>query len=325
VAVVKVRPWLQFRRAQAYHLRGACRKAAALYAQVLSACPADHGALLWRGLALAECGDYAGACREIEKAMALRPEAAAGRIFLARVLCDWGRWNEARAILVEGLAGQENQQAAGLLALCHLRAGDLEAARQIIARGLPHAPWLLGRLLAGLEEKAAPASGPEQNPAERPLQVFHRGGRRDLRRGLLYLRAEKWQKALDAFQRAHAALPKDPRVAYGLGVSLYYLEKFEESRRVLEAAGDLDEPFASDAQAALGKAVLELGDARRALLLLRRAIAHGAATPENYYALGLALLRSGRPVPARKAFEKCATPAFVRQRLAGISSPQPPD
>ncbi|MBI3697659.1 MAG: tetratricopeptide repeat protein, partial [Acidobacteria bacterium] len=196
-----------------------------------------------------------------------------------------------------------------LLALCSLRAGDSKRASQILAQGLPQAPWLLGRLLAAIEERAG--IPPREAPAEIPAAPARFGG---LRRGLVYLRSEKWGKALAAFR---ATPPDNPKVGYGLGVSLYYLGQFEESRqRLLEVLDRLDNPFRSEARTTLGKNTLELGDARGAILLLRQAITAGSSIPDNYYALGLAFLRSGRTTLARRAFERCATPEFVRQRLA---------
>jgi tetratricopeptide (TPR) repeat protein len=51
---VGITSWQLFRKAQAWHRRGAYYRAAAFYQQALAANPADQGAWLWRGLALAE-------------------------------------------------------------------------------------------------------------------------------------------------------------------------------------------------------------------------------------------------------------------------------
>ena len=203
----------------------------------------------------------------------------------------------------------------GLLAACLLRMGDTEGARKILEdRSLMVAArWVLGRVLAVIEERIG--IEPPEPPAE--LGPTRWGG---VRQGLLYLRAGKWEKAHGAFR---AASPEDPRAPYGLGVSLYYLGHFEEARqRLVEALDRLDEPLRSDAQATLGRALLEIGETREALLLLRRAIAAGAASEENYYALGLAFLRLGRSTLARRAFEKCATLEFVCQRLSQSEPPE---
>ena len=274
---------------------------------------------MWRGVSLAEWGKHDEARRQIEQAIALDPRATIGEIFLGRVAYDAGRTLEAQGILAGYLAREENQQAQGLLAACLLRAGSVEEAGQLLKRGLPSAPWLLGRLLAAIEERA-PVEPPRPEPLGGDAVASSRwGGARHLRRGLVHLRAERWAKALAAFRAASAALPEDPRAAYGLGVSLYYLEHFEEARQRLEPVlGRLDEPFRSDALATLGRATLELGSAQHAILHLRRAIAGGAASPDNYYALGLAFLRTGRPALARRAFERCATPEFIQQRLADL-------
>lgn len=311
--------WRLFRKAEKYQTRGACAKATALYGQAITADPQDRGAWLWRGVSLAECGKHDEARHHIEQAIALDPRANIGDVFLARVAYDAGRTEEARSILAAYLAREENQQAQGLLAACLLHAGSVEEAGQLLKRGLPSAPWLLGRLMAAIEERA-----PVEPPRPEPLggdavASSRRGGARQLRRGLVHLRAERWAAALTAFRAAAAVLPEDPRAAYGLGVSLYYLEHFEEARQRLEPVLDrLDEPFRSDALATLGKATLELGEAQQAILHLRRAIAGGAAGPDNYYALGIAFLRTGRPALARRAFERCATPEFIEQRLADV-------
>ncbi len=310
----KLRAWWLFRKAQSYQTHGAGRRAAAIYRQALDADPGDRGAWLWRGAVLAECGRYDEAREHVERARVLDSKAAVSRLFLARVLYDAGRVEEARDLVADSA---ENQQARCLLALCRLRAGEIEGARQILARDLPPNAWLLARLLVAIEERAGAQRHDCSPPAEEPPADRPGGRMSQLRRGLVYLRTEKWEKALAAFG---AAPPDDPRTAYGLGVSLYYLDRFEQSRRLLRGAVErLDEPLASEALATLGKATLELGEAKEALLLLRLALSRGAATPENYYYLGLACLRLGRIAPARRAFERCAFPEFILQRLAEIT------
>jgi len=301
----RLRAWRLFAVAQRYHERGASRKAAALYQRVVRLDPAARGARLWRGVALAELGKFD------EAGDAVRG-ARAGPLFEARVLYDAGRLEEARAAVA--LASRDNAQARGLLALCLLRLGGDEEAGQILRGDIPFAPWLLGRLLLAVEERhqgrveapAEPVGSAEIPPAARGAST------RQLRRGLVALRNERWEKARDAFARAPA---EDPRTLYGLGTSLYFLNHFAPARGYLLGAIDrLEDPFQSEAQATLGKIALELGDAGEAVLRLRRAIAGGAAEPDNYYALGLAYRRRGRPDLARRAFEKCASPEFVRER-----------
>ena len=319
--------WRTFREAQKYHRHGACRRAAALYEKLLALDPADRGALLWSGLALAERGRFSEAIERINHAITLG--ASAGRLFLARVLVDGGRLQEARDLLVDLLREQENQHARGLLALCLVQAGELEDAKKT-AIALPASEWLLSRLLLAIEEKAETPTREQPAVIEAASAAALNPGwlqtAAHLRRGLVYLRAERWEKAVESFRSAAGSMPHDARAAYGLGVSLYYLGHFEESRRrLLEAQGRLSEPFSSDAEATLGKLALELDDPKQAVLLLRRAIAAGAATFEDYYSLGLAFLRCGRRSLARRAFQNCGSPEFIRQRLnevAGCATPR---
>ncbi len=305
------------RQAQNYLLRGAPRKAAALYGKWLSARPADHGAWLWRAAALAEAGRFPEAREHLDRAAALRPSSPAGRIFRARVLFDAGQFEEVRDLLgsMEGRA-DENHHARSLLAACLIRLGDARAAQQVLPASLPSAPGVLARLLTAIE-----AAHPEPPGLPEPLpEVAGRGSRRSLRRGLVLLRAERWPEAYQAFRRAENAGLTDPKAGFGLGLSLYYLGRPEESQACLLAVLDrLDEPFHSDALAALGKADLDLGRLESAVVRLRRAIVRGARFPDNYYALGLALLRRGRPDLARKAFQGCVSPPFVRQRFLQLA------
>jgi len=319
----RLRAWRLFRAARSYQDQGAHRKAARLYQQALGANDRDWGAWLWQGVALAEMGRFPAALERVERGLTLCPSgrAAAARLLFARVLYDSGRVEEARAQLVELLAGVENEQARTLLALCLLRLGDAGAARAILGRALAGAPWVLTRLLLAVEEQAClPAAartdpGPEA-PRGRTAWLAGWKARRALRKGLVYLRLEKWQRAWNAFSRAERLRPGNPKVAYGLGASSLYLGCFGQAQQYLEGLPErLEEPFSSDARASLGKLALETGRPREAVLPLRRAIAAGADTPENRYALGLAWLRAGRPALARRAFEKCVTAEFVRQRL----------
>jgi Flp pilus assembly protein TadD len=198
--------------------------------------------------------------------------------------------------------------------LIHL--GDARAAEQVLPASLPSAPGVLARLLTAIE-----AAHPEPPQPPEPLpEVADRGSRRSVRRGLVQLRAERWPEAYQAFRRAENASVADPTVGFGLGLSLYYLGHSEESQaRLLAVLDQLGEPFHSDALAALGKADLDLGHLDSAVVRLRRAIGRGARFPDNYYALGLALLRRGRPDLARKAFQNCVSPPFVRQRFQQLA------
>ena len=281
--------------------------------------PGDRGARLWRALALSEVGKYAEALEELGRA----GSSEAAILFGARILYDTGRIDDARQILRELATKSSNEQAHALYALCLLQAGEIEEAHRILACGLPHAPWLLARLLLAIEERAGLSSAEPPQPIEHPHGRVFGSGKSLVRRGLVLLRSEKFDKAHRTFWRARQRLQDDPMASYGLGVSAYYLRHFEPARQwLLDSLDHLAEPYASDALAALGKIELEAGrDNRLALVHLRQAIARGAASEENFYALGLAALRCGRPLLARRAFEQCATAEFVRSRLEETATP----
>ncbi len=316
----RFRAWRLFRTAQRYQTKGAPRKAAAVYRLALEADPEDWGCWLWRGVALAECGQHEQARQHIERAAELKPASAAPLLFLARAAYDAGRIEEARAALADCLKKEENQLAGAFFALCLFHAGETQRAREILHRGLPFAPWLLGRWVAAIEEKAGAAPRNAAQPNEDAGSAPACRGARQLRAGMVHLRAERWEKALAAFRSAAAALPGDARAAYGTGLSLYYLGRFEEAKQhLLPVLGRLPEPFSGNAKAALGRVALELGDFTEARIALRRVVATGGAAPEDCYALGLAFLRAGRRRLAWRAFERCVTPDFILERLAEIS------
>jgi len=299
------------RKAQRYLESGAPRKAAVLYREVLAARPTDRGAWLWAGAALAEAGLSAQARESVDRGIALDPAARVGRLFLARVLYDAGQNADARQVLEQYLAREPNQQAEALLAASRVRLGD----RRFPLADLPAAPWVLARLLGAVEDAG-------REPPETPVALPEapvRGAAGDFRRGMVALRAEKWLRAWRAFTGARVRRPDDPAAACGLAVALYYLNHFEPAHHLLlETLERLPPTYAADGLATLGKCDFELGRLPDAVQRLRRAVAGGAATPENYYALGLAWVRAGRPRHARRAFQKCVTPGFVRQRFETI-------
>ncbi len=292
------------RQAQAWLVRGAPRRAASLYAQVLAARPDDRGAWLWSGAALAECGRFEQARRHAEHGAALAPEVPAGRVLLARVLHDAGDLEAACEQLAP--CADANRQAAALLTACLIRLGDQDRAVAAFPPELPHAPWVLARLLAAIEERTPL---PPEQPAPLPGENGRRGS---VRRGLLLLRAERWQPALAAFRAARPS----PVAAYGQAVALYYLQHLDAAEQLLlPVVPRLDPPFAADALSILGKVDLERGRNPSGVLRLRQAVVHGAGTPENYYALGVGLLRQGARLPAVKAFQRCVSAEFVRRRF----------
>lgn len=287
------------RRAQYFADRGAPRQAVALYDQVLAAHPHDRGAWLWSAVALSDLGRFDEACVRLN-----RVQPAPSPLFLARLLYDAGQYTEARELLPQG-----NLHAAILRAACLVRLRDSAAAASLLASPLPHAPWALARLLAAIEDQAPL---PPPSPTPLPPDLRGKGG---VRRGLVLLRTERWLDALAAFRHA----PPSPLAAYGQAVALYYLQHLDPAEQLLrQALPTLAEPFASDGLSILGKLDLERNRFSDGLLRLRQAIARGAATPENYYALGVGLLRQRALPLATRAFGRCVSVDFVRRRFGDL-------
>jgi predicted Zn-dependent protease len=303
---------MKLRRLREAHRWAACgapRRAVALFDRVLARDPADRGAWLWSGVAMAECGRPDEARARVSRGVELAPLAPAGRLLLARVLHDGGQVAEARAELERYPGREHNHVAATLMAACCIRLGDVERAAAVLPRTLPSSPWVLARLLAAVEERTPLL---EQPPEPLPENPRTRGG---VRRGLLHLRDERWTQALAAFR---AASPS-PLTVYGQAVALYYLHHLDEAEALLSRLVEpLQEPFASDAVAILGKVDLERGRNTAGVLRLRQAIAGGAASPENYYALGVGLLRQGARRLAVRRFELCASAEFVGRRFGDL-------
>jgi len=286
-----------YRRAQWWAQRGAPRRALRLYDQALAAGADDSGAWLWSGVALAELGRFEQALDRVER--------GGGRALpAARVLFDAGRYGEACERLKPLAAA--NDYAATLLAAVLVSQGEVAGAAEVLPRRLPPAPWVLARLLAAIEQRTPL---PAESPAPLPEARARRGS---VRRGLVLLREERWLEAFAVFQAAgDSAL-----AGYGRGVALYYLQHLDPALDALgPVAGALEEPFASDALSILGKVDLERGRISEGVLRLRRAIARGAATPENYYALGIGLLRKGAVRRAVRAFERCVSAEFLQRRF----------
>jgi tetratricopeptide (TPR) repeat protein len=283
----------RFRQAQDFLSRGAARQALRLFEQDLG----DGGARWWSGIALSELGRFEQARRRLEDAPPL---------FRARLLYDAGQTEEARRVLE---TCPDNLQAATLLAACAVRLKQAAAAEPLLAHPLPHAPWALARLLAAIEERTPL---PPESPA--PLDALPRSGG-GVRRGLVHLRAERWLPALAAFGNS----PAGDMSSYGQAVALYYLQHLDRAADLLNPIlGRLQEPFAADGLAILGKVDLERNRTAEGVLRLRRAIARGAAAPENYYALGVGLLRQGARRPAIRALERCVSVEFVRRRFGDL-------
>lgn len=173
---------------------------------------------------------------------------------------------------------------------CSLALAAADDARDSFETALAHAPQSaralcgLGRLLREAGDPAG-AAARLREAAPHPDVLFELG--------LALNRLEDAAGALDAYQRALALEPAHHGAQVNLG--LVYLSQLGEPQRARAcfAAAVAAHPGSVAAQANLGLALEETGDADAALAHYEHLIAHDPAAVEYRWNRGLALLRRG--------------------------------
>ncbi len=116
-------------------------------------------------------------------------------------------------------------------------------------------------------------------------------------------RAGQHQNALDLLAQAVAAAPEWPEPYYSQGVSYYLERRYEDARRSLARAIELN-PNSSRALFVFAATLVNQGKNREAEDYLHRALRLEPANARFYYHLGSLLLRDNRAGEARTAFEQ---------------------
>lgn len=116
-------------------------------------------------------------------------------------------------------------------------------------------------------------------------------------------RAGDHTAALELLERAATEAPQWAEPYYSQGVSYYLQRRYEDARRVLGRALELD-PKSSRALFLSAAALVNQGKNREAEEYFHRALAIDPANARFHYQYGALLLRDNRPQEAQKAFEE---------------------
>ncbi len=219
-------------------------------------------------------GDPAAARTHLEAALAANPDSPNTRMELARLAVGEDDLEEAARQLTEAVKGHpDDLEIQYGLAEVAIRQGDLGGANQILDRiGKIDDQQVLNRLLkvenlmrqghddAALAEATALAS------------AYPALGRAHLLRGVLLLKANRLNDAVEALTRATSADGKDAAARFYLGSALLAAGKGEQARAHLTRAVEL-RPDYPVAQALLAEAHLSVGDTGAARRVAKALIA----------------------------------------------------
>lgn len=259
------------RQAEADHRRGDLDAAVAAYEDILRRDPDHFDALRLLSVACLQARQPARAEALARRALALRPDAAVGRLNLGNALADLGRWDEALAAFDQALARDP------AFAPAQLRRGTALMA--------------LGRAAEALESfEAAAKLRPDS------AQILNSRGNARLSLG-------RHREALADFDQALALSPDYATARYNRGVALMNLDDYAAALTAFDAALAL----APDNVEALNNrsiALTELGRFEAALSTLDRALALRPDDPQLLSNRGHALERLGRTEEALALWER---------------------
>jgi putative PEP-CTERM system TPR-repeat lipoprotein len=308
-----VAAWYWHVKGEAARLRGDAEAAAAHYGEALAVNPDHLAAMVGRAAARMAAGQDAGALADLERAYDLMPDEPQVAYLYAMLQAHGGDAEAARSTLTSAgtlLAGQtveEMREHPPMLLMGGIVSyydGMLNQAQAYLARYVavrPHhaaARKLLGRVRLMLDDPAGAVSvlepAAESAPDDAELLGLLGDG---------YLRLERTDQALAAFDAALPATARPDAVQTGRAVALLALGRPAEAREALEAALAAD-AAAEDAAVMLGMMHLERRRHREALDL---AEALAAAVPDSPLAQNLAggaLFGLGRTDAARERFRR---------------------
>jgi len=296
----------ELRRALELQRQGLAAEADACLLRVLGQDPGNFGALLLRGVLLAQGGRLEEAAVSLQRAAAVRPDAAAAHLNLSAVLIDLQRFTAALECVGRALALQPDSLQALLNEGAALRGlGRPEEARRAYERALAHHPRssLALRLHADLLlESGAPAealASYERAARLGPDDAFTHAGA-----GMALLQLQRPREALDACRRSLTIDASRAVVHANCAAALLALgraaEALESSGRALALQGDLFEAHCNQ-----GASLLALHRYAAALAAYDRAL---TLRPQSTAAL------CGRGQACREMAERQA--AYEAYRLA---------
>ncbi len=140
--------------------------------------------------------------------------------------------------------------------------------------------------------------------------------------GSAYLRLRRYEEARRVLERLRALHPDDSETLSGLEIVFTRQNKLHEAIEVLEQLARANPPAAADAMHRAAELALSLGDAPRALDLMRKVVALHPADPGAHLKVGELYVRMGRLGEAAEAWRQALAldprNQSVRFKLAGL-------
>ncbi len=320
------------RRAQAAREAALDAEAIAAYQAALALRPDWDEGLWYLGTLLYQSGRREEADAAFARFLQRKPQAGAGWVLRGFCAFETGDYKAAAERLHRGLGlglggNAELDALARLrLALALVKTYQFEPAIQpltILARNAPERPEVVNAVGLALLRMAML---PSEIPAERQDLVQKTG-----RAGAFHL-ADRGSDAERAYAELVAAYPNEPWIHYAQGVfllrtdseravaalkrelqvnpgnvlacldiafELLKLQRNEEARTVAERAVELS-PTLFATHAALGRALVELGEVDRGIREIEQAVRLAPESPEVHFALARAYARAGREADAAR-------------------------
>lgn len=294
-AITYVPDWAHFHAALASAYANMHRYAEALdaYKAAVALDPSDEMIHHQLGNVYSTRGERSAAMRHQQRAIGIAPEFAAAHYQLGLLYAQEKRWIDAIASYRTAYKHDETLvEALYNLAQASLRAGNPSAARQQMALFEKRKAVLtpIHQLRGALQRT--------QDTSER-AQILANIGR-------LYLKDERYEKAVWEYQKA---LGMDPQLASaynGMGIAYTMLGKYSEAVTAQRKALELEPNFAK-ASAGLGLAYLSQNEAESALEHYRHAVALDPQFLEARLKIGAILLNQKRYAEAVKTYKASAT------------------
>jgi protein O-GlcNAc transferase len=260
------------REALALHRRGIVTEAAARYAEVLRADPANADARYYLGTMSCQNGQFAEGAELARQALAHNPRHAPAHLLLGRALSALGQHDEALASFDRAIAlSPESAEA-------HSHRADL---------------------LADLGRNAEALDNYDQALLFNPVAVEDW-----CNRGLLLMALGQREEAVSSFDRAIAVRPDFAQAHAWRGKALSDLGRFQEALDAIDNAL-AGRPDLAEAWFCKGNALLELERYPDALAANEKALSLKPDLPEAWLGQGDALMQLKRYDDALAAYERC--------------------
>ena len=239
------------RLGMAYEANGFKDAAADSYAQAHALDEDDFRWPYFQAHVLAAQGDIEGALKSGAQAIALDPDYAPARLWVASWHLEAGEITEAEAeyeLVLERAGTEVGLNAAHVgLARVSLRKGDADGAIQRLEMNLVGSaqPYVRGLLIRAYRQagkptdltppiETAPMTWPD--PQRDELQLYLRGFSGHLVQAEALIEAGEALDAIDLLERMREERPDDRTVLNNLAVALLTADRAEEARRILEEA-----------------------------------------------------------------------------------------